>query len=363
MQPPTSGERLFFSKESMRYAAPVLRRAQKLTLLELQGRTDDEIYELCFARLLKPDPWVIAGFKPPQSSEAVLMMGTDQRDLFVPLLRREAEFLNDNAKVADLGCGDGQTSRFLWEKLKSNITLDVLDPVPAYVSAYQHLTSSFDRIHLRSAQRGTLDQWVQSQSVRSLGSTAQSQHVEVYNLIIMIHSLYFANNLSDLIESVADSLGPRGRLFLVFADELDGFTGKVVASHLRSLKSSRETEYIEQIAARHNLFGISGPSASGQPSTGHFGGLLRRDDLEICFVERQMSRIYGHDFCDLLAAGFITGLASASHMPLEDKIAGICDILENEPDSVGLAVELNGPRTRMLSVSQPQYVIAISKKP
>ena len=363
MLEPTSDERRFFSKESMRYAAPTLSRAQKLTLLELQGRSDDEIYELCFARLLKPDPWVMAGFKPPQSSDTVLMMGTDQRDLFVPLLRREAEFLHENAQVADLGCGDGQTSRFLWEKLQSNITLDVLDPVPAYVSAYQHLTSSFDLIQLRSAERGTLDEWVERQSVRDMGGAAPSRHVEIYNLIIMIHSLYFTNNLPELMGNIADSLGPRGRLFLVFADELEGFTGRVMASHLRSLKNSSEADYIEQITARHNLFGISGRSASGQPSTDHLAGLLGRDDLEICFVERQMSRIYGHDFSDLLAAGFITGLATASHMPLKDKIAGICEILENEPESVGLAVELSGPRIRMMSVSQPQYLLAISKRP
>ena len=73
--------------------------ALELVRNEFEGLDPHRQYRNAFARLLKPDPL-----------GRVLMMGTDQRDMFVPELRRiiEASVASDG-HIFDFGAGDGQT--------------------------------------------------------------------------------------------------------------------------------------------------------------------------------------------------------------------------------------------------------------
>ena len=62
--------------DAARTMTPRFDEALELVLNEFTGLDTERQYRNAFARLLKPDPL-----------DRVLMMGTDQRDLFVPVLR------------------------------------------------------------------------------------------------------------------------------------------------------------------------------------------------------------------------------------------------------------------------------------
>ena len=73
--------------------------ALELVRNEFEGLDLHRQYHNAFARLLKPDPL-----------GRVLMMGTDQRDMFAPELRRAIETsVPSDGHIFDFGAGDGQT--------------------------------------------------------------------------------------------------------------------------------------------------------------------------------------------------------------------------------------------------------------
>src|SRR4051812_25075944 len=79
--------------------APQFDDALELVRNEFEGLDLHRQYRNAFGRLLKPDPL-----------GRVLMMGTDQRDMFVPELRRVIETsVPKDAHISDFGAGDGQT--------------------------------------------------------------------------------------------------------------------------------------------------------------------------------------------------------------------------------------------------------------
>ncbi len=78
---------------------PRFDEALELIQNEFDGLDRNRQYRNAFARLLKSDPL-----------DRVLMMGTDQRDLFVPELRRViADRVPISGHILDLGAGDGKT--------------------------------------------------------------------------------------------------------------------------------------------------------------------------------------------------------------------------------------------------------------
>ena len=70
------------------------------------------------------------------------MMGTDQRDFFVPLLQAEAERLSDGDPVFDIGCGDGQTTAKAFESIRCKPVANFLDPNEKYVARYEECLRS-----------------------------------------------------------------------------------------------------------------------------------------------------------------------------------------------------------------------------
>src|SRR5260370_28185394 len=84
-------------------------------------------YRNAFSRLLKWDPL-----------GRVLMLGTDQRDLFVPELRQAiVDFVPKAGAVFDFGCGDGQTLALAADALPGGTRLSFEDPNPDYVDRYR----------------------------------------------------------------------------------------------------------------------------------------------------------------------------------------------------------------------------------
>ena len=92
--------------------------ALELVHNEFSGLDCDRQYRNTFARLLKADPL-----------GRVLMMGTDQRDLFVPVLRAAVgEFVPTDGNVLDLGAGDGQTFALIADAFPAGTTVSFEEP-------------------------------------------------------------------------------------------------------------------------------------------------------------------------------------------------------------------------------------------
>jgi hypothetical protein len=107
--------------------APQLDDALQIVSNEFDGLDAHRGYHNAFARALKPDPL-----------GRVLMLGTDQRDLFVPLLRRTvAEQVPAGGQIFDIGAGDGQTFGYIADAVPAGTTVSIAEPNPAYLASYQ----------------------------------------------------------------------------------------------------------------------------------------------------------------------------------------------------------------------------------
>src|ERR1700677_816160 len=103
--------------------------AMDIVANEFNALDTHQQYRNAFSRLLKWDPL-----------GRVLMLGTDQRDLFVPELRQAfVDFVPKAGAVFDFGCGDGQTLALAADALPGGSRLFFEDPNPDYVDRYRPL--------------------------------------------------------------------------------------------------------------------------------------------------------------------------------------------------------------------------------
>src|SRR5262250_2145758 len=100
--------------------------ALELVRNEFEGLDLHRQYHNAFARLLKADPL-----------GRVLMMGTDQRDMFVPELRRVIEtYVPSNGHIFDFGAGDGQTFALVAAAVPKGTRVSIEDPNAGYLADY-----------------------------------------------------------------------------------------------------------------------------------------------------------------------------------------------------------------------------------
>src|SRR4030095_15340823 len=109
------------------------------------------------ARLLRPDPL-----------GRVLMMGTDQRDMFAPELRRAIETsVPSDGHIFDFGAGGGQTLALVADALPRGTRVSIEEPNPEYIANYlaflktkahlrlgMALAAAFDEIDAAAARSG-----------------------------------------------------------------------------------------------------------------------------------------------------------------------------------------------------------------
>ncbi len=113
--------------DAARTMTPRFDEALELVLNEFTGLDAARQYHNAFARLLKPDPL-----------DRVLMMGTDQRDLFVPVLRTTiAGSVPTGGHVLDFGAGDGQTFVLIADAVPAGTTVSFEEPDAHYVTDYR----------------------------------------------------------------------------------------------------------------------------------------------------------------------------------------------------------------------------------
>lgn len=344
--------------DALAASAPLFEAAERQLLLELRGLNAHEIYEVAYARLLKANPYAAFGLPQPAASRTVLMLGTDQRDHFVPLLHDEAERLASNDPVFDIGCGDGQTTAMAFAGVRCRPLGNFLEPNQAYAAAY--------------AQRlacGALPMRVGVGFVEGIDSlldrTGEDDVRELRGrqaLVLAIHSLYFATDPVRFVNFLLDCLREGGRAVIIFACETRGYTGSLTRRYLERYDPEAADAFAGGIAARHALFGIKGAIVSADIAGVALRAVLGRCDFRVRAATCQDSRFYGNDLRDMFTFSLLAGLADIGERPVADKIAFVRESLFASPDRFDLAIETDGMRAHMLSAAQPQYYFCLEKK-
>ena len=70
-------------------------------------------------------------------------------------------------------------------------------------------------------------------------------------------------------------------------------------------------------------------------------------------VQRQPSRLYGHNLADMIALCTIAVLSGVKGLA---KFEAAAALLRHNPEAVDLRIEDDGPRKGMWSVTQPQWI-------
>jgi hypothetical protein len=172
------------------------------------------------------------------------------------------------------------------------------------------------------------------------------------NLCLALHMLFFVTDLERSLIRMARFLSPGGGLFIVLADESDGYTGHALRAFIEAGgETGANARHLDAIVERRRLLA----------SADILHDSLRRalpDRAHRVSVQRQPSRLYGHSLSDLIALSAIATLAEIEEI---EKFAAARSLLEERPDLVDLRIEDAGPRAGMLSVAQPQFVALVER--
>ena len=314
---------------------PQLDDALEIVCNEFDGLDPHQQYHNAFSRVLKPDPL-----------GRVLMMGTDQRDLFVPLLRRAVrEYLPAEGHIFDFGAGDGQTFAYIADAVPAGTTVSIEEPNPGYLTAYQAFLES--RPHLRpgAALRSSIDE---------LGRQPGLPERASVDLALALHMIYFTADVAESLCTMLRFVKPGGALFSVVTDEATAYGGSVLRAFIDSGGDTGDNAgHVAAIDERRRLLGPDAEGGGELPATLRARGI----SVDVQSV-RQPSRMYGHSFADLLA---IANIGVLVNVPGTQKFESAARVLRDRPGEVGLRIETEGPRAGMWSVVQPQWVTQVRR--
>jgi SAM-dependent methyltransferase len=314
--------------------------AMELVRNEFEGLDPHRQYRNAFARLLKPDPL-----------GRVLMMGTDQRDMFVPELRRTIEAsVPSDGHIFDFGAGDGQTFALVADSVPQGTQVSIEEPNPEYLANYSELLKTTAHLRAGMAVAAGFDE-IDAAAERAREKLPPDGSVD---LALALHMVYFVNDLSASLTRMVRFLKPGGVLFVVVTDETVGYTGLALKSFIeRGGDTGNNARHLSVIAERRRILGL--PVEGG----GAIGELLGAAGTPVeVKVQRQPSRLYGHNLADLIALSSIALLASVEGLA---KFEAAAALLRHNPEAVDLRIEEDGPRKGMWSVTQPQWVAAFRR--
>ena len=178
--------------------------------LELAGLSGLQINELTFARLTKPDPFRLFGLD--SDGEAVLMLGTDQRDMLVPKLAQTLLDLPPGGYVLDIGSGDGQTTSYALEGRSEPLCLIPLDPMADSLERYRHLFHTrHQKISVPRVIASGIDELIEAQSADP------NSLPEYFHAVICAHSIYFSSNAPGSLSFALDRCIREGSCSLCLA--------------------------------------------------------------------------------------------------------------------------------------------------
>lgn len=320
--------------------SPQLNDALQIVCNEFEGLDAHRGYHNAFARVLKADPL-----------GRVLMMGTDQRDLFVPLLRRTlVENVAAGGSIFDIGAGDGQTFSYVADAVPAGTTVSVAEPNLAYLAAYRAFLERQPHLSSGIAVPAGLDEL----ETRGTGNVGDFPEPGSVDLALGLHMIYFATDVERSLATILRFLKPGGVYFNVVTDEATAYSGSVLRSFVESGGDTGDNDrYFAAMDERRHLLA---PESDG-------GGALvevaRAADIQIEFeAVRQASRMYGHSLADLLALANISVLNGYAGT---EKFDSAAKTLRDRPEEVDLRIETEGPRTGMWSVVQPQWVTQVRR--
>jgi len=320
--------------------APRLDEALALVCNEFEGLEPHQQYRNAFARMLKPDPL-----------GRVQMMGTDQRDMFVPELRRviETQVPNDG-HIIDFGAGDGQTFALVAASVPEGTRVSIEEPNPDYVADYRTFLKTQAHLRPGMALVAGFDE-IDAAAERSGAPLPQDGGID---LGLALHMIYHLNDLPAGLTRMVRFLKPGGTLFVVVADETDSYTGLVLKRFIEAGGDSGDNaRHLSAIAERRRLLGsrtdgggmiLEALRAAGVPA-----------ELE---THHQSSRLYGHSLTDLIAVSTLPVLSGVEGVA---KFKAATDLLRHDPEAVDLRIEDDGPRMGMWSVVQPQWISVIRR--
>jgi SAM-dependent methyltransferase len=309
--------------------------ALELVRNEFEGLEPHRQYRNAFARVLKLDPL-----------GRVLMMGTDQRDLFVPALRRAIEDCGPpDGHIFDFGAGDGQTFALVAASVPQGTRVSIEEPNAAYLADYLGFLKT--QAHLRSglALAAGFEE-IDTAAARSGETLPPDGSID---LGLALHMLYFVHDLVSSLTRMVRFVKPGRALFVVVTDETVGYTGRVLTRFIEEGgDTSDDVRHRLGIAERRRLLGL--PTEGG----GGISEMLRAAGTPVEIeVQRQPSRLYGHTLADLIALSSIGVLAGVEGL---GKFEATTALLRHQPETVDLRIEDTGPRKGIWSVTQPQWV-------
>ncbi|HEX5608039.1 MAG TPA: methyltransferase domain-containing protein [Candidatus Binatia bacterium] len=327
-------------QKSAESLAPQFDEALELVRNEFEGLDAHRQYRNAFARLLKADPL-----------GRVLMMGTDQRDMFAPELRRVIETsVPSNGHIFDFGAGDGQTFALVADSVPQGTRVSIEEPNPEYLANYRAFLETKPHLRPGLALAAEFDD-INAAAERSGEKLPPDGSID---LSLALHMIYFIDDLVASVARMVRFLKPDGVLFIVVTDETIGYTGLALKSFIeRGGDTGDNARHLSVIDERARLLGL--PAEGG----GAIAEVLRAAGTPVEIdVRRQPSRLYGHNLADLIALSSIALLASVEGL---EKFEAAAALLRHNPDAVDLRIEDDGARKGMWSVTQPQWVAALRR--
>jgi SAM-dependent methyltransferase len=328
------------NRTKAQHLASRLDEALDLARNEFAGLDPHRQYRNAFARLLKPDPL-----------GRVLMMGTDQRDLFVPELRRAVEAsVPRDGHIMDFGAGDGQTFALVAASVPEGTVVSFEEPNPAYVADYSAFLATQPHLRPGLALAAEFDD-IDDAAERAGASLPRDGSID---LGLALHMVYFVKDLSAALTRMVRFLKPGGALFVVVTDETANYTGLVLKRFIEAGWDSGDNEgHLAAMADRRRLLGA--PAEGG----GAILEVLRAGGMPATMeTQRQPSRLYGHSLVDLIALSTISVLSGVEGLV---KFEVAARVLRHDCEAVDLRIEDDGPRMGMWSVAQPQWVSLIRR--
>src|SRR5262245_10139003 len=318
--------------------APQFDEALELVRNEFEGLDLHRQYRNAFARLLKSDPL-----------GRVMMMGTDQRDLFVPELRQTIETsVRTDGHIFDFGAGDGQTFALVADSVPQNTRVALEEPNPEYLADYRAFLKT--KRHLRPGMALLAGFEEIDAAAQSSGEKLPSDGS--VDLALAMHMIYFLDDVPASLTRMVRFLKPGGVLFVVVTDETVGYTGHALKSFIKCGGDTGDNaRHLSVIAERRRLLGL--PVEGG----GSIAEVLAAAGTPVEInVRRQPSRLYGHNLADMIALSSIAILANVEGL---EKFEAAAALLRQNPEAVDLRIEDDGPRQGMWSVTQPQWVATL----
>ena len=302
---------------------------------EFKSLDSDAQYTNAFARLLKWDPL-----------ERVAMLGTDQRELFVPvlknLIRAQRPVASNPFCFFDIGCGDGQTFALVADEFPDGATGVILDCNSYYLSQYEAA--------VRVSGRLRLEQSICAPFLPNTIVDASSG----FDLILAVHVLYYFDDLRASLTRIYELLKPGGAAFIVFADEKTAYTGHALRACHRAAGDTGFLASFDQICDLRRRLLLPGAELEH-----HLDERFPQSRARLNSAV-QASRLYGHTLVDILALSLISGLDRVETLA---KFDAVMDLIRTQPEAIGLRIERGGNPARegMFSVVQSQVVVELRR--